>query len=145
MTATLGRPAKQDWPRTTRCAHCDGEVLLARHRGAGRPARLDPLPVLPEGPCGVCHNTGSAALASEGRRGAYRISPEPGDLVGVTRQVKGACPACHGTRRRGEPLTAAHVIVDPSGIARRYDGHRDTWEAAYRRHECASGSDKLPR
>lgn len=133
--ATLTRPDKQDWPRTTRCAHCDSEVLLARHLGAGRPLRLDPLPVLPEGPCGVCDHTGSAALASTPHGG--RRSSEPGDLAGRTRQVKGACPACQGTRWRGELLTAGHVIMDDNGIARRFDGHRDKWEAAYRRHHCA--------
>lgn len=130
----------QSWPKLTRCDRCGEEILRARHAHQGRPYTLDPVPVLPEGPCGTCRGRGTKGFQTPltGKR-SKRATIEPGDLYGQTRACPGEpCPVCKGTRRRGEPLTPDHVLVPADGIARPYDPNqpRHTWEAAHRRHHC---------
>jgi len=116
------KPARVAWPRNGRCDRCGETIVLARHPGPGRPHRLDPLPVMAEGPCGSCSGTGE-------RRYGRSVS---------------ACIACGGTGLRGEPLDAGrHVLVTTlpgsrCGIGRTYDpaSTPDCWEAAHRRRRC---------
>jgi hypothetical protein len=136
------RPASvlQAWPRVAICS-CGDEVLLARHLRAGRPLRLEPIPVLPEGRCDACRGTGRRSLLLEidvrPTRPRHGLD-EPGALAGVRRYRTVNCPACGGTGRRGVRLDADLVLVSAyDGIARPFDGQRTGWEAAHRRHRCA--------
>lgn len=132
------------WPRPGTCDRCGQPVIRARHQGPGRPAVLDPTPILPAGPCGTCHGTGTrrhevyAGTLTTNRYGG-RLSD--GDAIGAsygaTTLDRSACIPCNGTGRRGEPLGPNHLLLDATtGIARPYTGRRERWEAAHRRHTC---------
>jgi len=141
MSATATRTTPMTWPRLETCGTCQELVLLARHEGAGRPVRLDPVEALPLGPCSGCRGTGNAVASVQigggTAGGGPRRSVEPGDLYGVTRrQQVGASPLCDGTGQRGEQVGPDHVLVSVDGVARPNTGERRTWEAAHRRHVC---------
>jgi len=131
------QPQPSAWPRIERC-RCGDTIMRARGRRQGHPFRLDPIPVLPEGRCGTCRGTGRKGFqgALGDGRGQDRTTCELGDLYGRTCHAVDTCPVCQGTGRHGEPLTPQHILVNPDGIARRYDGTREPWEAAYRPHRC---------
>lgn len=132
---------KAEWPRLETCPDCDREILLARHEGAGRPVRLEPMPVLVGARnCTPCKGRGTAHIPQPAQAGPRR-SVEPGDLAGRTTNSRGSgtrtsCPECGGTGLRGEELTSEHVVMRVDGVVREHPRLVQAWDSAYRRHSC---------
>lgn len=130
------------WPRLGRCPRCDCLVLVARGRRQGHPFRLEPVEVFPVGTCGPCRGTGRVRvrLNRTDPQGASSPSDELGAMAHQTRlnPTSVACHACQGTGRRGEPIPARVVALNPIGVARRLLPGQDrrTDEALHRPHIC---------
>jgi hypothetical protein len=125
----------QAWPRLAVCS-CGEEILLARHRGAGRPYRLDPVEVLPLCVCRAC--AGNGVVIGELRH-VTTGRGSTGDAKAATYAMGFVpCGHCDGTGRRGAHLSDDLVLVSShDGVARPFVGDRSGWEAAHRRHQCA--------
>ena len=137
--AALTQPAPAVWPRTSLCDRCHQPTLQARHQGAGRPATLDPQPVLPLGRCGECQGRGTIGIHEPRSTWSRTGIVEAGDLYNVRSKanITTPCPVCHGTGITGESLTSEHILLDSiNGTCRRYDGDPAPWEAAHTRHHC---------